>query len=330
MTLRWALSGKVYFVVMRNFMPARPWLVFDLKGATANRRGLAASKLHQVRNDDDVAREQASAPVSSSVGSSFSAGVDGVAALLSPRRQSSSNGLSNGSSTSVGAPAGSGNSGQRVTSSQVAYPTLRDWEWMDIAMAVDVSAEDKLRIAEAIAADASFLGTQGMLDYSLLVGIHRVSAHLTPRARDAQIELLCRHGGYASVERQKVYFFGIIDVLECYSLRWKMQRLVLNAGYHMMLRGPAAAGISALPPLEYADRFITFALHEALHIADGTVDITSLVGYSAESYGKWRHLWQRRRRGLVNLRIEDDRKDHLRRIEELEREIERLTAPATS
>ena len=40
MQLRWEWSGKVYFVVMRNFFPARPQLSFDLKGATANRRAL--------------------------------------------------------------------------------------------------------------------------------------------------------------------------------------------------------------------------------------------------------------------------------------------------
>ncbi len=46
--------------------------------------------------------------------------------------------------------------------------------------------------------------------------------------------------------------------------------------------------------------------------------------YSSESYERWAHLWQRRRRGLVKRRIEDDRTDHLRRIEELESELGRL------
>ena len=49
MTLRWALSGKVYFVVMANFVPVRPWLNFDLKGATANRRALATRFLHELQ-----------------------------------------------------------------------------------------------------------------------------------------------------------------------------------------------------------------------------------------------------------------------------------------
>ncbi|KAJ1635508.1 hypothetical protein T492DRAFT_455834 [Pavlovales sp. CCMP2436] len=36
--LRWVASARIYFVVMRNFAPVSPYLVFDLKGATANRR----------------------------------------------------------------------------------------------------------------------------------------------------------------------------------------------------------------------------------------------------------------------------------------------------
>ena len=37
--------------------------------------------------------------------------------------------------------------------------------------------------------------------------------------------------GYVSLDRQKVYFFGIIDVLERYSLRWRLQHACLTAGY---------------------------------------------------------------------------------------------------
>ena len=39
MTLRWAFSGKVYFVVMANVLPPHKCdLTFDLKGATSNRQ----------------------------------------------------------------------------------------------------------------------------------------------------------------------------------------------------------------------------------------------------------------------------------------------------
>ena len=47
--------SQVYFVVMRNFLPVRTWLSFDLKGATANRRALAARFLHEVHAAADPA-----------------------------------------------------------------------------------------------------------------------------------------------------------------------------------------------------------------------------------------------------------------------------------
>lgn len=115
----------------------------------------------------------------------------------------------------------------------------------------------------------------GALDYSLLVGIHRVDGS------GGRLAALLEQGGVASTDRQCVYFFGIIDVLERHSLRWKAQRLLLSLGYRALLRpadadGSSApppagtprraaplphaqrvrAGISALPPAEYADRFL--------------------------------------------------------------------------
>lgn len=42
----------------------------------------------------------------------------------------------------------------------VAYGTLRDWEWLDVAMSVDVSEEDKARLGETVSADAAFLASQ--------------------------------------------------------------------------------------------------------------------------------------------------------------------------
>lgn len=97
-SLPWRFSERVFFIVMRNFIPAEPWLVFDLKGATANRRALATRFLHQLEE-----------------------------------------GTRKGFTT---------------------YGTLRDWEWMDIAMVVDVDEVDKASLAEMITADAQFLADQ--------------------------------------------------------------------------------------------------------------------------------------------------------------------------
>ena len=208
----------------------------------------------------------------------------------------------------------------------VAYGTLRDWEWLDIAMVVDVSDAAKAELAETVAADAAFLGSQGLLDYSLLVGIHRLAPALTAAQREARLAVLEAQGGYASLDRQKVYFFGIIDVLERYTLRWQAQHTVLTTGYHLLCRADAARGISAMPPSDYAERFETFVLHEVLQLPLPLSD-EAMAHVSPRRRGergtlargrRWGDLWQRRRRGLVKVRIECERADYIRRIAELE------------
>eukprot|EP00929_Paragymnodinium_shiwhaense_P076980 TRINITY_DN39618_c0_g1_i1.p1 TRINITY_DN39618_c0_g1~~TRINITY_DN39618_c0_g1_i1.p1 ORF type:complete len:877 (-),score=92.67 TRINITY_DN39618_c0_g1_i1:165-2795(-) len=288
MSLRWTFSGKVYFVVMRNVLPVRQWLTFDLKGATANRRALAAQFLHAI--DAEVH------------------------------------------------PGGG-----------TAYGTLRDWEWMDIAMAVDISAHGKAELAQIVAADAAFLAEAGCLDYSLLVGIHRLPLELDRQARQTHLQELRAAGGYVSIDGQKVYFFGIIDILERYSVRWRIQNMVLKMGYHSLLKGSAAEGISALPPKDYADRFETFIRREVLQLLTPVQSIASESdlgvlsrwrccrcwpcrgcqhkyhsGGTLSSSQRWAHLWDRRRRGLVRERIEAERADHLRRIEELQEQVREL------
>lgn len=276
--LRWKYAASVHFVVMRNFLPVKMWLIFDLKGATANRRSLKGQS------------------------------------LLTVQAQGSSG---------VGAP---------------SYGTLRDWEWMDIAMSVDVEPEVKGEIADILRADAEFLSRQGLLDYSLLVGIHRLPQETTasPADREKRLQELERAGGYASLDRQKVYFFGIIDVLEQYNLRWRVQHAVLTMAYYLVMNGSNADGISAMSPELYADRFYTFLHREVLQLPSfGREDEESPrhARFCGECFGRgmprrgfrrWGGLWERRRRGLVRERMEAERVDFLRRIGELEKEIEEL------
>jgi hypothetical protein len=134
MRLRWEWSGKVYFVVMRNFLPMRPQLVFDLKGATANRRALNTRELHTT---------------------------NAVAGL---------------------------------------YGTLRDWEWMDIAMTTDLREADSVRLGAPICADPEVLQPQPLRDYSLLLGIYRpASDH---RQKAALLEQ-CHGSALVSRDQQK-------------------------------------------------------------------------------------------------------------------------------
>jgi len=253
---------------MRNFLPVKMWLIFDLKGATANRRALTKKILH---HRSESAR------------------------------------------------------------SATDYGTLRDWEWMDAAMCVDDGPADKAVLADMLVADSKFLAEQGSLDYSLLVGIHRLSRELGPAERDAEIAQLRAAGGFPSIDRQKVYFFGIIDVLERYTWGWWAQHWLLTCYYYMSFQHHKADGISALSPGEYADRFSTFMQREVLQVSDepSQEDLTSAVGglqgrppvSNLLGDQRWGHLLMRRRRGLLTERIQAERADYIRRIEELQSQL---------
>ena len=89
-----------------------------------------------------------------------------------------------------------------------------------------------------------------------------------------------------------------------------------------------------MPPSDYAERFETFVLYEVLQLplplADGGTRGAARRRGSRGTLARgqrWGELWQRRRRGLVKVRIECERADHIRRIEELERRVLELTRP---
>ena len=230
------------------------------------------------------------------------------------------------------------------------YSTLRDWEWMDIGMTTDLEERDRARVWAMICADCDFLQRQNLLDYSLLVGVYRPPASLVPAQKQEMLQQLasaCRGTGAVSRDRQKVYFFGIIDVLEKFTIRWRVQRAVLRLLYGLAMRWSYAEGISAMPPPLYADRFRTFAAHEVLHIDEDVPDtildetwrggrvLSECVSLVRHCLGlppkqrrnrrggkaRWAPLWERRRRGLVKQRIVSEHEDQTARITELEETV---------
>eukprot|EP00966_Prymnesium_polylepis_P179911 4165513-Prymnesium_polylepis.2 len=220
---------------------------------------------------------------------------------------------------------------------------------MDIGMTTDLEERDAARVWAMICTDCDYLQRQHLLDYSLLLGIYRPDRSLTPQQKQAALQQLarqCRGCAAVSRDRQKVYFYGIIDVLEKFTLRWRVQRAVLRLLYGLAMRWRSSDGISAMPPALYADRFRTFMAHEVLHMAaeperrrlddqwrasDWSVWLAPLrralgLGETQRPPRKggrerWQQLWARRRRGLVRQRIDDELEDALSRIKELEERV---------
>ena len=88
------------------------------------------------------------------------------------------------------------------------------------------------------------------MDYSCLVGIRYLQ--LNESVTQDQLP----HNAVLSTDHRRVYYLGFVDILQHYNLGWKLQHFVLSAVQDKKK-------ITALPPAEYALRFLNF-LHTYL------------------------------------------------------------------
>ena len=83
---------------------------------------------------------------------------------------------------------------------------------------------------------------------SMLVGV------LTPQPEERAIG-----EGFRGV-RGETYFLGVIDILECWKLRWRVQGAILKLFFRYVAcsRWYNPGGITAIHPDDYAERFVEF------------------------------------------------------------------------
>ncbi|CAM9882635.1 unnamed protein product [Scytosiphon promiscuus] len=173
-------------------------------------------------------------------------------------------------------------------STAVAKPTtmLKDLDLSESSAdckKIRLAAGCKKRLMAELRADADFLSGLGLMDYSLLVGIHhpnKVSpSKVKSKVLAIPLALLsaaskpvwatgcyvlgllpggARRGGrrpqvgvYPGREPGVVYYMGIIDVLQRYNLKKILERGAKGVVYNRH-------ELSAVPPAEYRDRFIDF------------------------------------------------------------------------
>eukprot|EP00928_Gymnodinium_smaydae_P023640 TRINITY_DN19433_c0_g1_i1.p1 TRINITY_DN19433_c0_g1~~TRINITY_DN19433_c0_g1_i1.p1 ORF type:complete len:806 (+),score=184.75 TRINITY_DN19433_c0_g1_i1:62-2479(+) len=111
-----------------------------------------------------------------------------------------------------------------------------------------------------VKADSNFLRDCGIIDYSLLVGIHE-QREMVAVAESAGAEAAApavlptgsvdAASGLSSVDGRATYFLGIIDILTPYDSSKKLEHLC-KALLHN------SRGVSCCPPQAYADRFQDF------------------------------------------------------------------------
>ena len=145
----------------------------------------------------------------------------------------------------------------------VLPPLLNDVDYVVRETRLALSSDKRMDLLAQITSDCTYLQHQGIMDYSCLVGIRRVpagslgSVHL-PNSRHAVM----------SEDRAFVYYIGFVDMLQNYSWGWKLQNFLLSLCCDRRR-------ITALPPSEYAFRFLnfthTYLLSDSRHKRDGGV-----------------------------------------------------------
>lgn len=144
------------------------------------------------------------------------------------------------------------------------HRTLKD---MDLLGPLVIGNEAKAALQVQLVADTTFLHTHDIMDYSLLVGIHRCTptcagTHAQPLARDVpqdgtaprrvRYSQQLRHG-LAGVwhEQPVVIFVGIIDMLQRFDAVKRAERALKTRCYRKRRNE-----ISAAHPDYYAERFV--------------------------------------------------------------------------
>lgn len=161
----------------------------------------------------------------------------------------------------------------------------------------DLDMKRKLHLPPAVAeslhaqlvSDSEFLNSMGIMDYSLLVGVHKcrlqdpwhqhqyvgdiASSAIREDSDDdwksssglnlAPLGQVAPGSSNAAAPPEEVYFVGIIDILQ----EWDWEKQMEKVG--KMLIGKSGSGISAIPPDAYCQRFKARVAQILLRDTDG-------------------------------------------------------------
>jgi hypothetical protein len=132
----------------------------------------------------------------------------------------------------------------------------------DLVTKIRLHPQDTVNIFETLYNDSNALCAMGITDYSLLIGVHYeasgtkgVSNDVIPLLYSPVLTSKDEHrvsGCHTlrSFDGQCTYHFGIIDILQTWTLAKRLERM-----YKVNIKCYPADGISCMPPAEYRDRF---------------------------------------------------------------------------
>eukprot|EP01059_Diplonema_ambulator_P012890 TRINITY_DN23386_c0_g1_i1.p1 TRINITY_DN23386_c0_g1~~TRINITY_DN23386_c0_g1_i1.p1 ORF type:complete len:923 (+),score=80.70 TRINITY_DN23386_c0_g1_i1:114-2882(+) len=123
---------------------------------------------------------------------------------------------------------------------------------LDLTRDLYLNPASHRKFMEQLKSDAKYLEKCNIIDYSLLLGIHK--SHLPiPGEVDPKDPLRGFHGGFPSCNRREIYYAGIIDITTDYNVMKKVEHYAKSVRY---LRNPE--GVSCVGPQKYRERFVRF------------------------------------------------------------------------
>ncbi|KAG1683027.1 hypothetical protein DVH05_000001 [Phytophthora capsici] len=153
-------------------------------------------------------------------------------------------------------------------------PSLRyDNDFVLRRASLRVNPTTRANLLAQVTSDCGFLQELGIMDYSCLLGIRHYNQRIEPEVLDS-----LAHNAVVSADQSTVYYLGFVDILQHYNIGWKMQHCLLAAVVDKRQ-------ITALPPAEYALRFLNFIHEYLLRDPEGShVRSYGSIGFSPSSF----------------------------------------------
>lgn len=146
--------------------------------------------------------------------------------------------------------------GRALTKEELNRPgyTLRDYEFFELCP-LGIGEELKNKLLQVLESDARMLAKHGVMDYSLLVGVHNCSNEEGGNDQSKQQRSTAHQHLTTPFEIQdggvrcgdSIFFFGLVDVLQ----GWNQRK-----HWEMCFKGLAFESTSSVPPEAYLARFI--------------------------------------------------------------------------
>lgn len=128
--------------------------------------------------------------------------------------------------------------------------TGKDQDWIDSGQRLSLKPAIRAHLCDVHERDAEFLLSHMVMDYSLLVGVHRASESEEPQAARAA-RSQCDSSGPFIDDAGNLFYIGVIDFLIQYGFRKRTENILHVVKGH-------ADDASCVPPDQYAERQVHF------------------------------------------------------------------------